>query len=278
MRVACAQIEVVGGDLRGNVDRAVDGIEAAAADGADLVVLPELFTVGYFAIDSFARRAESLEGPTLTRLAGVAAERGVALLAGTVVEDLAATAAGTDALEPSEADGFANTAVLFDASGGRRAVYRTRNLPGYSAAVTGEPAAADPPPVATLECDGDSVTVGVTVAEDLWRPRTYADLAARDPDLVCVPAAWPYPHVTEWEVLPRARAVENGYYLAAADGSGEFEEATLLGRSAVYDPRGAPLAGAGDDPAVVRATVDPSRVEEDRERSPAPPGRNTGRN
>lgn len=273
MRVVCAQLEVVGGDLGGNVDRAVEAIGAAVADGADLVVLPELFTVGYFSIDSFARRAESLAGPTLTRLADVAASRGVAVLAGTFVEDLAATAAETDAAVP-QADGLANTAVLFDAGGRRRAVFRRLDLPGYG---TGGAPAGESPGVATLEFGAESVTVGVTTAADLGFPGVYRDLAERGCELVCVPAAWPYPRLEHWAVLPRARAIENGYYLAAANGSGAYEEATLLGRSTVYDPRGTPLASAGDTSGLVRATLDPARVERAREALPSLHDRHTCR-
>ena len=265
MRLACAQIEVVGGDLDGNVDRAVEAVEAAAVDGADLVVLPELFTVGYLSMDSFARRAESLAGPTLARLAAVAASREVAILAGTFVEDLAATAVETDAPVP-EADGLANTAVLLDAGGDRRAISRRLDLPGYSTGTDGSGTASTG--TATLELDGEAVTVGVTTGADLGAPSVYRDLAERGCELVCVPAAWSYPRVEHWGVLGRARAIENGYYLAAANGSGESEGVTLLGRSAVYDPQGTSLASAGDDPALVCATLDPARVERTRETSP----------
>lgn len=277
MRLACAQTEVVGGDLGGNVDRAVGAVETAAADGADLVVLPELFTVGHSSIDSFARRAESLAGPTLTRLSNVAASREVAILAGTFVEDLAATAAETDAPVP-EVDGFANTAVLLDAGGDRRAVSRRLDLPGYSTRSEGsEGLDAASTGVATLECGGEPVTVGVTTGADLGFPSVYRDLAERGCELVCVPAAWSYPRVEHWGVLGRARAIENGYYLAAANGSGASGEATLLGRSAVYDPQGTPLASAGDDPALVCATLDPARVERTRETFPWLHGRRPGR-
>jgi predicted amidohydrolase len=193
MRVVCAQIEVVGGDLAGNVDRATAAIEAATADDADLVVLPELFTVGYFSIDSFVRRAESLAGPTLTRLAETAASQGVALLAGTFVEDLAATAAETEAPVP-EADGLANTAVLFDAAGERRAVSRRLDLPGYGTGSGGPDTGS--PGIATLRFGGESVTVGLTTGADLWLPGIYRDLADRGCELVCVPAAWVPPRRT----------------------------------------------------------------------------------
>lgn len=265
MRVTCAQIEIDGGDLDGNVRRAAGAVARAAADGADLVVLPELFTVGYFAYDAYARRAESLTGPTLTGLAEVAADRGVALLAGTVVEDLAATAeAGVPVPDTS---GLANTAVLFDTDGNRRAVHRTQDLPGYATGPPIDPAAGVPA-VEPLELDGETVTVGVTTTDDLGSPGVYRKLAEAGCELVCAPSAWPYPRVERWAVLARARAIENEYYVAAANGSGEFEEATLMGRSTVYDPMGAPLASSGDEPALVNATVDPTRIRRVRESSP----------
>jgi predicted amidohydrolase len=260
MRLACAQLDLVGGDLDGNVDRAAAAVETAASEGADLVVLPELFTVGYFAFDAYARRAESLVGPTLTRLAGVAADRGVALLAGTVVEDLEATAAETDVPVP-DGVGLANTAVVFDARGERRAVYRTHHLRGYD---PGSPAGVGgdgPASALTLELGGESVTLGVTTTYDVGSPGIYRRLAERDCDLVCVPAAWAYPRLEHWNVLPRARAIENGYYVATVNGSGAFEDATLVGRSTVYDPMGIPLASSSEEPTLVYATVDPERVE-----------------
>lgn len=275
MRVACAQLELVGGDLDGNVGRAREAIEHAADRGADLVVLPELFTVGYFAYDAYARRAESLAGPTLTGLAELAADRGVALLAGTFVEDLAATATETDVPVPDE-DGLANTAVLFDAAGRRRTVYRTHDLPGYAAGPPAQPDSGEAVSVETLELGEETVTVGVTTTDDLRSPGVYRELAERGCELVCVPSAWPYPRTEHWSVLPRARAIENQYYVVTANGSGEFEDVTLLGRSTVYDPRGTPLASSGDEPTLVDATIDPTRVERVRESFPAWGGRRTG--
>ena len=86
--ITLAQHRVEAGHVEANVDRAVTAIERAAADGADLVCLPEMFNVGYFAFDSYAREAEPLDGQTLGRISDVAAEHGVAVQAGSIVEDL----------------------------------------------------------------------------------------------------------------------------------------------------------------------------------------------
>jgi predicted amidohydrolase len=268
MRLTCAQLDVEGGDVSGNVGRARAAIDEAADEGADLVVLPELFNVGYFAFDAYARRAESLVGETLSDLSAHAADRGVALLAGSIVEDLAATARETDQPTPAD-EGLANTAVLFDATGERRAVYRKRHLFGYGSVEPELLTPGDSRGVATLSLGGDDVTVGVTTCYDVRFPEQYRDLAEAGCDLVCVPSAWPYPRVEHWNLLPRARAVENQYYVATANGAGTYEGSTLLGRSTVYDPEGHVLASTGDDPALVTATVDPGRVESVRASFPA---------
>ncbi len=259
-KLALAQLDVAGGDVAANVAAAEGAVADAAARGADLVALPEMFNVGYFAFDDYEAAAEGLDGPTLSRLADAAADHDVALLAGTVVEDLAATEGPTPADE-----GLANAAVLFDADGQRRLVYRKHHLFGYDSAesellVPGER-------VATTDLLG--FTVGVTTCYDLRFPELYRELLDEGATLVLVPSAWPYPRVEHWQVLPKARAVENLGYVATVNGVGEFADASLLGRSAVYDPWGTRVAAAGDDPALVTAEIAPERVAEVRAEFPA---------
>ncbi|MFB6074007.1 MAG: carbon-nitrogen family hydrolase [Haloarculaceae archaeon] len=263
MRVALAQITVEGGDVAGNRERALDAVDRAADAGADLVVLPEAFTAGYFAFDVYQRAAESIEGPTLSALREAARERGIAVLAGSVIEDLASSNAAGHAT-PAEG-GLANTAVLFDADGERRLVYRKHHLFGYESAETDLLEPGERLPVADI----GGFTVGVTTCYDLRFPELYRRLVERGVTLFLVPSAWPYPRVEHWSLLPRARAVENLAYVAAVNGVGAFEEAELLGRSRAYDPWGTTLVGAGQDPGVVTADMDPERVERVREEFPA---------
>jgi predicted amidohydrolase len=291
VRIAIVQSEQRAGNLTNNVDRALEGVASAADAGADLVALPALFAVGYYAVDSYARRAEPLGGPTLRQVAAAAADHGVHVLGGTVVEDLAASAAAGHAVP--EADGYANTAVLFGPDGNRLSVTRSSRLLGYAAAGGWAAAGADVEggrldrdgddgdesgeTDATLAGagDGDPVgtsvstkpvvdvgpfTVGVTTAADLTTPGAVEHLSRAGATLVLTPAGWPYPHVEAWEALTGARAVENACYVAAVNGVGEFDERTLLGRSCVRGPTGAHLAGADDAPAVVTADLDPERV------------------
>jgi predicted amidohydrolase len=155
--------------------------------------------------------------------------------------------------------------VFFDRSGERQAVYRKRHLFGYDSRETELLVPGET--TATAEFEG--FTVGMTTCYDLRFPEQYRELADAGATLVVVPSAWPYPRVEHWETLSRARAVENQCYVATVNGAAEFDEATLLGRSTVYDPWGTVLASTDDDPALVTAEIDPDRVASVREEFPA---------
>ncbi|MFO7925911.1 MAG: nitrilase-related carbon-nitrogen hydrolase [Halobacteriota archaeon] len=263
MRLALAQIEIDSGDVAGNVERATEAIESAATEGAECVALPEIFDVGYFAFDAYRRAAEPIGGETHRAIREAAVEHDVAVLAGTVVEDLEASAAAGESV-PAER-GLANTAVLFDSDGARRLVYRKHHLFGYDSAeaellVPGER-------LATAALCGH--TVAVTTCYDLRFPELYRKLVDSGATMVLVPSAWPYPRVEHWKLLPRARAVENLLYVGAVNGSASFEESALVGRSTVIDPWGTPIATSDDGPTIVHARCPPERVVAVREDFPA---------
>lgn len=263
MRLALAQLEIEPAARRGNLDAARSAITRAGETGADLVVLPELFTVGYFAFDSYARSAEPLNGETVSTLAETADAENVAVLAGSFVEDLAESAdAG---LDTPATDGLANTAVFLDRNGTQRAVYRKHHLFGYESAEQDRLTPGET--IQTVDFEG--FTIGMTTCYDLRFPELYRRLVDAGVTLTLVPSAWPYPRVEHWKLLPKARAVENLMYVAAANGVGTFDDATLLGRSTIYDPWGTTLASAGDEATLVTATLDPERVAERREAFPA---------
>jgi len=263
MRLALAQLRIEPAAVDANRRRARAAIERAAADGCYLVVLPELFTVGYFAFESYAPNAEGLDGETVTELRSLAADHDIAILAGSFVEELdRSAAAGHDVPAP---EGLANTSVFLDRGGERRAVYRKQHLFGYDSAESELLVAGESLP--TVDFGG--FTVGVTTCYDLRFPELYRRLVDDGVTLVLVPSAWPYPRVEHWTLLPRARAVENQAYVAAANGVGQFADAELLGRSTVYDPWGTTLSSSDDSPALVTADISPETVAETRDSFPA---------
>lgn len=261
MKLALVQLGIEHADVESNVSRTEELIAEAASHGADLVALPEIFNVGYFAFDAYQRNAEPLEGPTLSRMADAAAKHEVGLLAGTIVEDLATT----ESVDTPAEEGLANTAVLFDRDGERLAVYRKHHLFGYQSAEARLLVPGETIDVASFE----GFTVGITTCYDLRFPELYRTIAESGATLVLVPSAWPYPRIEHWQTLSRARAIENQLYVATINGSGSFEDATLLGRSSVYDPWGTLLASTHDEPDVVYAEIHPERVAGVREEFPA---------
>ena len=263
MKIALAQLQVEPSDRRGNTARALDAIESAASDGVDLVVLPELFTIGYFAFDSYVRSAEPLDGKTTVAIQEAAIDHDIAVLAGSFVEDLEASA--HRGFETPAAEGYANTSVFVDRTGERRGVYRKRHLFGYGSAEQELLTAGES--LSVLEFEG--FTVGTTTCYDLRFPGLYRRLVDAGVTLVLVPSAWPYPRGEHWRVLPRARAIENLCYVVTANGVGEFDDAALLGRSTVYDPWGTVVAGLGGEEGLVTARLDPAAVDQRREEFPA---------
>lgn len=263
MKVAVAQLRIESGALSENLDSAKQAIERAAMRNADLVVLPEVFTVGYFAFDQYEASAQPLDGEVVSTLSACASDHDVAVLCGSFIEDLqASTARG---FETPATDGLANTSVFVDDSGTRRGVYRKQHLFGYGSSeqellTPGET-------LSVLEYGG--FTIGTTTCYDLRFPELYRRLVEAGVTLFLVPSAWPYPRVEHWNTLTRARAIENLAYLVASNGVGEFGDAQLLGRSAVYDPWGTPVAGSGDEPALLEARLDPEAVTRRREEFPA---------
>ena len=265
MKLALAQLHVEPADVEGNVSRAEDAIATAAADGADLVALPELFNVGFFAFDSYQREAEPIGGETHARIRAAAREHDVGVLAGSIVEDLGETAASdVDVRVPAE-EGLANTSVFFDRDGEHRATYRKHHLFGYES----QEARLLTPGEVIETFDFEGFTVGMTTCYDLRFPELYRALVDDGMTLTLVPSAWPYPRVEHWDTLPRARAIENLSYVATINGSGVFEDAELCGRSTVYDPWGTTLASSDEDATIVTASLDSARVTTVREDFPA---------
>ena len=260
MKVGALQMAIEAGAVAKNRERALDGIDRAAARGVDLLVLPELWNVGFFAFETYEAAAEPLDGETLSTLRDAAAEGDMALLAGSIVEDLAQSPGDTPAEE-----GLANASVLFDRDGTRLAVYRKQHLFGYESEESRRLTPGETLGIATL----GGYTVGITTCYDLRFPALYMDLLDAGVDLLLVPSAWPYPRVEHWRLLTRARAVENLSYLVAVNGVGDFGDAALIGRSAIIDPWGTARASTGDEPDLLVSDIAPERVESVREEFPA---------
>ncbi|MCL9817063.1 carbon-nitrogen family hydrolase [Natronocalculus amylovorans] len=252
--VALVQLDIEPVAVDTNLQRAAAAVETAAENGAELVVLPELFTIGFFEFDAYADSAVGLESPLVDRLRSIAVENGVGLVAGSFVEDL--NASHTAGFDTPATEGYANTVTIFDADGSLEGVYRKRHLFGYESAEATLLVAGERETVVEF----GELTLGISVCYDLRFPELYRSMIDSGVDTIIVPSAWPYPRTEHWETLGRARAIENLAYVLTANGVGTFGDSQLCGRSTIYDPWGTTLAGAGDDETIVTAELDPDRV------------------
>ena len=230
-----------------NVDAALRLVRRAADLGARLVGLPENFS--WMGPESErAGAAEALEGPTLSRMAEVARERRLTLLAGSILE------------QGAPGGRLYNTTVVFGPDGSRLAVYRKIHLFDVDVG-DGTPyreSAAVAPGDAVVVADTEVGRLGLSICYDLRFPELYRRLAAQGATLLAVPAAFTLMTGKDhWEVLLRARAIENQcYLLAPAQGGRHSPQRVTWGHAMVVDPWGLVTARASEGEGLAVAAMD----------------------
>jgi predicted amidohydrolase len=233
---------------------------AAAAAGARLVVLPEKWAV-LGTPEETAAGAEPFDGPALTWARGAARELGIDLVAGSIAERVPGREKGS------------NTSVHIGPDGEVRATYRKLHM--FDVEVGGrtyrESEHEDPGDEIVLSTAADGTELGLTVCYDLRFPELYRILAVRGARVLTVPAAFTLATTREhWEVLLRARAIEDQCYVVAANQIGEHAPGIRSGgRSMIVDPWGVVLAQAPDAETFVTAELDLDRLEDIRRRVPS---------
>jgi predicted amidohydrolase len=251
MRIALAQF-IAGPDKEANLRRMLDLTGQAAAAGARLALFPEGSMFHLPPDRRPAPLAEPLDGPFVTALAGAARRHGIALVAGV--------------FEPGpDAERAFNTVVALGPAGEPLGSYRKIHLyDSFGYRESDRMAAGDG---ATLVFALDGVTFGVQTCYDVRFPELARHLVARGAEAILLPAAWVQGPLKEshWEVLVRARAIENTAYVAAAGLTGR----PFTGCSMLVDPMGVPVARAGDEEALVVGEIDPERVRAVRRTNPS---------
>jgi predicted amidohydrolase len=258
MRAGAIQLNATD-DVDRNLETADRLVRLAAGRGAELVVLPEVWTV-IGTREHLRAGAQTLDGPAMEWARRIAAELGIDLVAGSFYENT-----GDDELG-------ANTSAHISPDGELRAVYRKIHL--FDVEIDGmvhaeSRAFAAGEEIVTSEAD-DGTGLGLTVCFDLRFPELYRILALRGADVFTVPSAFTLPTTRDhWEILLRARAVENQCYVVAPNQIGEHPGGTRSGgRSMIVDPWGTVLACAPDSETAIVADLDPGRLRAVRERLP----------
>ncbi|MBT2493093.1 carbon-nitrogen family hydrolase [Streptomyces sp. ISL-96] len=220
--------------------------------GADLVVLPELWPTGAFAYESFVEEAEPLEGPTYDVMSKAAADAGVWLHAGSIVE--------RDPEGP-----LYNTSLVFSPAGELVRTYRKIHRFGFDKGEAVMMGAGEE--VVTVSAAG--LTFGLGTCYDLRFPELFRALVDAGAQAFVVPAGWPARRREHWTLLARARAVENQAYVLACGTAGTHAGVEQAGHSIVVDPWGEVLAEAGTAEEVLVVDLDPAKVASTREQFPA---------
>jgi deaminated glutathione amidase len=259
MRAAAVQLTSTA-DRDRNLATADRLTREAAAAGAELVVLPEKWAV-LGAPEDVVAGAEPFDGPALRWASATARELGIDLVAGSIAERVPG------------ADRGSNTSVHFGPDGEEKAVYRKVHMFDVEVGGTTYRESENEAPGTELVVSetAHGVGLGMSICYDLRFPELYRILAVRGARILLVPAAFTLATTREhWEILLRARAIEDQAFVVAANQVGEHAKGYRSGgRSMIVDAWGLVLAQAPDKETFVLAELDLERQAEIRRTMPS---------
>lgn len=247
MRIAVFQSPSGGLCVPERLARLEDAMARAAADGAGLLICPELYMSGYNIGGAIPARAEPVDGPFAQAAAGFARRHGIAVIYGF----------------PEEVGGHLyNSAICLSGKGETLAVHRKRVLPPGTESDYFNVGSTD----TLVEIDGFSVALVICYEAEF--PEAVRNAALAGTHLVAAPTALSeiWPDIAN-RMMP-TRGLENGVYLAYANHSGEENGLTYLGASCVIGPDGQELARAGTGDELIAAHLSLEAVTAARERLP----------
>jgi len=247
-------------DREASIAQAMELVDRAVERGAKLVALPEnVDMIGPQGVKVAA--AETLDGPTFDLFRSKAEQLQIWLLAGSIAE-LASS--------PSKAR---NTSVLFGPDGRRVAVYRKIHLfdidlekgPSFRESDVVEPGTE------VVVAETDLARIGLTICYDLRFPELYRELVTKGAEVLMIPSAFTMQTGKDhWEILVRARAIENTSWVIAPAQSGHHGgKRWSYGHAMIVDPWGTVVARCPDGPGLCVAEIDPERLERVRRELPS---------
>ena len=233
IQAAAIQFNVKQGDVDANLAYVREALHRAAGRGANLAVLPEMWSSGFSYRD-------------LNQLA---------LRTGGIVEELLALSRElklviVGSMPEPNGDKVFNTVYVAD-NGSLAGVYRKIHLfslLGEDRAFSGGDS--------WLLAETSIGKIGVIICYDLRFPELSRRLAVEGAEIICVPAQWPKPRQEHWRTLLRARAIENQLFVVACNACGTIGKLDFFGMSMIIDPKGELLGEAGDNEGEIIAPLD----------------------
>jgi len=250
-------------NLNENLETAARLIQTAANCGAQLAVLPEYFCLmGLKDTDKVNVREAAGAGPIQERIAAMAKENHIYLVAGSIP------------LEAKESNKVLNTSLVFDPLGQQIARYDKMHLFGFQTETeryeeSETIAAGSQPGQFTINTNGIDWAFGLSICYDLRFPELYRALGQVDCHII--PAAFTYTTGKDhWEILLRARAIENQcYVLASAQGGLHLNQRRTWGQSMLIDPWGEILSNLPEGEGFIQGTLSKDKLKEVRSKLPA---------
>ncbi len=237
-KVAVAQFDIKLGDKEENMGKTEEFVSKASAQGADFIVLPEYLSTGS-APERFDDLAEPVPGDTVKELLKLSKEHRIHIAASIVERDKK----------------IYNTAVLTDPKGNLLAKYRKIHL-----FMDEQQFVAHGEEIVTAETEFGKV--GLMICYDSVFPEVARKLALQDVELILVPANWPDPFKTQWQIATNARALDNQFWIAAANRIGADDKFTYFGNSRIVSPYGIPVLECDNQEKLAVATIDKKQSSE----------------
>src|SRR4030042_370869 len=239
-KVASVQLWIGEEDKARRIERVEELLEQVK--GSNLVILPEIWNIGYFSFDLYSKESETVSGETAQRLSRKAKEHGFYLHGGSFVE--------------RDRDQLFNTSLLFNPNGKLIARYRKIHLFGYGSQES------------QILSRGSEVVVvetplgkiGMCTCYDLRFPELFRMMLNKGAELFLVASGWPYPRLEHWLMFNRIRAIENSAFLISSNCAGKNGGIQFCGHSMIVNPWGTILAGGGDEECIIQAGMDIEKV------------------
>jgi len=248
MEISAIQMQVIEDDKDRAIDTAVGLIRQCR--GSDLIILPELWNIGFMSFDRYTTDAEPETGKTLSAMKEMAKETGAYLHTGSF---------------PLISDGkYYNASFLLSPEGEVLAEYRKIHLFAFNSRENEILSPGEE--ICTVETPLGNI--GLSTCFDLRFPELFRRMVDRGVEIFLVCSAWPYPRLEHWLIFNRARAIENQCILVSANSAGTNRGVMFTGHSMIVDPWGTVLAGCGDEESIARTRIDPGVVKDARSRFP----------
>ncbi len=234
MKIASIQLEIKDNEPKDlTMERALSLVDQCR--DSDLIMLPELWNVGFFSYGDYVSSSEPLDGPTASAISSRARQLGAFVHSGSFVENK---------------DGkYYNTSILFDPSGKKIAVYRKIHLFTYQCR---EPEILTPGDQISV-ADTPLGKIGMATCYDLRFPELFRKMALEHgAQYFLITSAWPQVRLEAWNLLNRTRALENTCCLISCNAAGTNQGISFAGHSQTVDPLGNVLAGSGQHPCIVQ--------------------------